>query len=215
LNLSRRATVFIARFVFAAVLLALSVPRASAQSPAAQKITVHFDPALTEIHWTLTGNAHDTHGIFKLKGGVVSYDPATGAAQGELLVDVTSGESGDKKRDAKMQNDVLESNKFPEAFFHPVKIEGAVKPGTTQTISVGGTFNIHGADHPLKLEIHLNLNGTQATATTHFSVPYVAWGMKDPSNFILRVGKEVAVDVVAHGSIEGLPTESTTSLGAK
>ena len=67
-----------------------------------------------------------------------------------------------------------------------------------------GSFNIHGADHPLKLDIQVKLDGNQATATTHFSVPYVAWGMKDPSNFVLRVGKEVDIDIVAHGTVEGL-----------
>ena len=67
-----------------------------------------------------------------------------------------------------------------------------------------GVFNIHGADHPLKLEIQVKVDGNQATATAHFSVPYVAWGMKDPSSFVLRVGKEVAIDVVAHGTVEGL-----------
>jgi hypothetical protein len=29
--------------------------------------------------------------------------------------------------------------------------------------------------------------------------------MKDPSNFALKVGKQVDVDVVAHGTIEGMP----------
>lgn len=168
------------------------------------KVSVHFDPAATEIQWKLSGNAHDTHGTFRLKSGEVTFDPGTGAAEGELLVDLASGESGNQSRDSKMQTDVLESSKYPEAFFHPMKITGAVTAGATETVSAEGTFNIHGADHPLKLEIQVKIEGNQATATTHFSVPYVAWGMKDPSNFLLRVGKEVAVDIVAHGTVEGL-----------
>ncbi len=170
---------------------------AQAQAP---KVTVHLDPATTEIHWTLDGNAHTTHGTFKLKGGMVSFDPATGAADGELLVDLATGTSGNKDRDAKMQSEVLQSDKYPDAFFHPARITGALKPGT-QTLAAEGSFNIHGADHPLTLQIEVKLDGDQATATTHFAIPYVAWGMKDPSVFLLRVGKEVEVDVVAHGTV--------------
>jgi polyisoprenoid-binding protein YceI len=134
----------------------------------------------------------------------MTFDPATGAAEGEFLVDVTTGESGNSSRDAKMQNGVLESSKYPQAFFHPVKFSGNLKAGGTQNVTVGGTFNIHGADHPLTLQIAVRLDGQEATATTHFTISYVAWGMKDESTFLLKVDKEVTVDVVAWGTVEGL-----------
>ncbi len=175
-------------------------------SPAvhAQKnnVTVHLDPATTEIHWTLNGSTHTTHGTFKLKGGLFTYDPATGIASGEMLVDLSTGESGEPDRDAKMKNVVLETGKYPQAFFKPTKISGDVKSGATQTVTVEGNFNIHGADHPLTLKIDVKLDGNQATATTHFTVPYVAWGMKDPSVFVLRVAKDVQVDIAAHGTVD-------------
>jgi polyisoprenoid-binding protein YceI len=179
------------------------LPAFAAQAQS-RKITVHLDPTTTEIHWALSGNVHTTHGTFRLKGGEITLDPATGAATGELLVDVTSGESGNKSRDAKMQSDVLESSKYPQAFFHPVKITGDLKAGATQTVTAEGDFSLHGSDHPVKLEIQVKLDGNRATATTHFSVPYVAWGMRDPSTFLLRVEKQVDVDVVAHGTVDGL-----------
>ncbi len=188
-------------YIFGLGLATLFPAAALAQTP---KVTVRFDPASSEIHWTLSGSAHTTHGTFRLKGGQLTFDPATGAATGELLVDLATGESGNESRDAKMQSEVLESNKYPQAFFHPEKMTGVLKPGSPQTMTAEGAFNIHGADHPLKLGIQVKLEGNQATATTHFSVPYVAWGMKDPSNFLLRVGKEVDVDVAAHGTVEGL-----------
>jgi polyisoprenoid-binding protein YceI len=170
-----------------------------AQSP---KVTVRLDPAATEIHWTLPGSVHTTHGTFRLKGGQVTFDPATGIANGELLVDLATGESGNQSRDSKMQSEVLESSKYPEAFFHPVRSTGFVRSGGAESVTAEGTFNIHGEDHPLKLEIRVKLDGARATATTHFTIPYVAWGMKNPSTFLLKVGKEVGVDVVAQGTVE-------------
>jgi len=170
---------------------------------AAPKVTVHLDPQKTEIHWTLHDVLHTVQGTFRLKGGLMTFDPATGNAQGEFLVDVTTGESGNSTRDGKMQKEVLESGKYPEAFFHPVKVSGGLKPGS-QNVTVAGTFNIHGADHPLTLQMTVQLNGTDATATAHFTIPYVAWGMKDESTFLLKVEKEVTVDVIGRGTVEGL-----------
>ena len=174
-----------------------------AQSPT-PKVTIHLDPQKTEIHWTLGTTLHTVHGTFRLKGGMMTFNPATGAAEGEFLVDVTTGESGNNSRDAKMQNEVLESGKYPQAFFHPVKVSGELKTGSPQNVIVDGTFNIHGADHPLRLQMTVQLNGTDATATTHFNVPYLAWGMKDESTFLLKVEKEVTVDVTARGTVDGL-----------
>jgi polyisoprenoid-binding protein YceI len=167
------------------------------------KVTVRLDPQKTEIHWTLGSTLHTVHGTFRLKGGVMTFDPATGAAEGEFLVDVTTGESENSSRDGKMQNEVLESSKYPQAFFHPVKVSGDLKPGM-QNVTVGGTFNIHGADHPLTLQMAVQFDRTDATATTRFTIPYVAWGMKDESTFLLKVDKEVTVDVVSRGTVEGL-----------
>jgi len=185
-----------------ALLLALTSLVHAQSTP--QNVTMHLDPASTEVHWTLGDVLHTVHGTFKLKGGLIAFDPQTGTAQGEILVDVTSGESGNQSRDGHMQKDVLESGKYPQAIFHPTRVTGVLKPGQTQTVTVEGTFTLHGADHPLKLETKVQIDGQEAVATTHFVVPYVAWGMKDPSTFMLRVGKEVDVDVVAKGQIGGV-----------
>jgi polyisoprenoid-binding protein YceI len=144
------------------------------------------------------------HGTFALKGGLITIDPVTGTAQGEVVVDVASGQSGSHARDSHMQKDVLESAKFPEAIFHPEKVIGTMRPGMSQNVTVKGTFTIHGNDHPLDLTMGIQITGTNVVATTHFVVPYVAWGMKDPSNFVLHVQKQVDMDVVARGAVDGL-----------
>ncbi|MFT4114733.1 YceI family protein [Silvibacterium sp.] len=172
--------------------------------PVPQKITVHLDPAKTEIHWTVSTALHTVHGTFSLKGGLITIDPSTGEAQGEVIVETASGQSGNKSRDAKMQKEILESEKYPEAIFHPEKVTGSLRTGSQQKISIGGLFTIHGGDHPLTLEMDIDMKGSDATATTHFAVPYVQWGMKDPSSFFTHVSKEVKVDVAARGTVDGV-----------
>jgi polyisoprenoid-binding protein YceI len=187
--------------LIAALALAAPLP---AQTPH-QKITLHVDPAQTEIHWTLADVLHTVHGTFRLKGGVVTFDPVTGAADGEMLVDLDTGDSGDAARDRRMKQNVLETATYPEAIFHPEKVTGTPRPGAVQTVTVDGLFTIHGKDHPFQMVVQVQMTGNrQASATTHFVIPYVSWGLKDPSTFVLRVGKQVDVDVTAKGTVEGL-----------
>ncbi|HEY0784245.1 MAG TPA: YceI family protein [Acidobacteriaceae bacterium] len=199
-TLSRRLGAFAstAALLCAAPLSALPDP-----GPA---ITLHFDPVRTEIHYTAGSALHRLHGTFALKGGLLAFDPATGVAQGQILVDAASGHSDgnkDRKLDAKMQNEVLESQKYPELFFHPEKSVGTLKQGSEQQLTLIGSFNAHGADHPLKVDTFITLHGDQATARAEFDVPYVEWGMKDESTMLMR-DKRVHISMQAHATVEGL-----------
>lgn len=192
-----------------ACVLLLSAPLLLAQTQP-RPLILHFDAAHTQIRWILNDVLHKVRGTFQLKGGLVSFTPATGAAEGELLVDLDSGSSGDGARDRKMKQDVLETQTYPEAIFHPEKVSGTLRPGTTQQLTVDGTFTIHGQDHPLRMVVSAQMtDATHVHLTTRFAVPYVQWGMKDPSTFVLRVGKQVAVDVTADATVENLPTSNS------
>jgi polyisoprenoid-binding protein YceI len=175
---------------------------ASVAQTASRPVTVHLDQAQTKINWTLGGVLHTVHGTFLLKYGLVKFDPATGAAQGELIVEAASGDSGNKMRDGKMQKDVLESGRYPEIIFHPAKVTGAFETGAPSDLAVSGTFTIHGVDHPLTLKMHVVPNGNALTMATSFEVPYVAWGMKDPSTLMLKVSKEVSIEISGTGTVE-------------
>jgi polyisoprenoid-binding protein YceI len=186
-----------ASFIAASVILLGQLAQAQNRS-----IRVVLDPAQTEIHWRLTG-LHPVHGTFKLKSGEFLFNPKTGTAEGEILVDATTGESGNAARDKRMQDEVLESNRYPAIFYHPTEIKGPFKAGEgTQDLTAEGTFNIHGADHPLELPLKVQISADTATATTRFTVPYVEWGMKNPSRLLLRVSKQVEIEVSAKGTIK-------------
>jgi polyisoprenoid-binding protein YceI len=189
----------ISKASFIAVLAVLIGQWAQAQN---RSMKVVLDPAQTEIHWKLSG-LHSVHGTFKLKSGEFLFNPKTGLAEGEILVDATTGESRNAARDKRMQDEVLESNRYPAIFYHPTEIKGPFKAGEgTQDLTGEGTFNIHGADHPLELPLKVQINADTATATTRFTVPYVEWGMKNPSKFLLHVSKQVEIDVTAKGTIK-------------
>jgi polyisoprenoid-binding protein YceI len=159
--------------------------------PAASIMSLDLDPAKTEVQFTLHDVLHTVHGEFKLKKGAIHWDPDSGKASGEIIVDVTSGASGSDARDHRMHKEILESQRYPEATFTPDHVDGKLAPLGQSQIDVHGVFTLHGADHELTLHFQVERVGAQYTASTHFSIPYVQWGMKNPSNFVLKVDKSV------------------------
>src|SRR5271166_712646 len=113
---------------------------------AAQQMQVTHDPAQSKIEWTLGATMHSVHGTFKLKSGAVKFNPRSGEASGEIVVDATSGESGNHDRDADMHNKVLESARYPEITFVPRHVAGSLAEQGKSNLQVQGVFRIHGAD---------------------------------------------------------------------
>lgn len=179
-------------------IIVLATTSALAQ-PQAKSGVLDFklDPSTSAIHWTLSATGHTVHGTFKLTSGAFQIDRATHNISGAIIIDATSGESGDGSRDRRMHRDVIESTKYPTITFRPMHVNGNVDfsaPGPV-SITVDGVINLHGQDHPLQLPLTLHNNGATVTAESRFDIPFVAWGLKDPSTFIFRVEKQVHIDL--------------------
>jgi polyisoprenoid-binding protein YceI len=167
----------------------------------AQQVQVTLDPAQTKVNWVLGDVLHTVEGTFKLKSGSIVFDPKTGDASGQIVVDAKSGQSGNDKRDAKMQKEVLESGRFPEITFLPKHVTGNLPSQGSATLQVQGIFRIHGSDHDMTLSFPVQADGSRATATTKFVVPYEAWGMKNPSVMFLKVENKVEIAISAAGTV--------------
>ena len=168
---------------------------AAAVAQASHAIDITLEPSSTTVHWTLGDVLHTVHGTFRLKKGVIHYDPLTGNASGLIEIDASSGESGSPARDEKMHKDILNSSQYQTISFRPSHVEGKFDQAAQGSFTVDGTFNLHGQDHPMKMTVAAHPQATGVALDTHFEVPYVLWGLKDPSTFVLRVNKEVAIDV--------------------
>jgi polyisoprenoid-binding protein YceI len=169
---------------------------------AAAENNIELDPARTTITFTLADVLHTVHGSFKLKRGSLKVDSGTGKASGEIVVDVASGDSGNGGRDKRMHKEILESARYPEAVFTADRVSGELAARGESQIDVHGMFQIHGRSHEMTLHFRADLKGGEVAATTGFVIPYVQWGMKNPSNFLLRVSDKVEVNVRAAGLVQ-------------
>ena len=172
----------------------------------AQQVQVTLDPAHTTINWTLGDVLHTVQGTFQLKSGSFLFNPITGDASGQIVVDAKSGESGNHMRDGKMQKEVLESARFPEIVFSPKHVTGNLPAQGSSTLQVQGIFRVHGIVHDLTLSLPVQADGSRATATTKFDVPYEAWGMKNPSTLFLKVENKVEISISAVANVATAPT---------
>lgn len=178
-----------------ALLLAL------ASAGAAQEMAFQIDPAESQVTYTLDATMHSVHGTFRLKPSAIQFDPKTGAANGTFVVDATTGESGSDGRDKKMHKDVLESGKYPEIRFAIQRFAGTLPANGSAPVQLVGVLTLHGADHPMTVTAPVQVTNGHATADVHFVVPYVQWGMKNPSMLFLRVSDKVEIVVHAVGTV--------------
>ena len=170
----------------------------SAQS---QQTTLQIDSSRTTLTFTLDAALHTVHGTFHVKTGALRFDPASGLLSGEIVVDATSGETGNGMRDRKMHKDVLESERYPEISFRSDRVEGTVASQGKSSVKVHGTFRIHGVDREITVPAEVEMLSGSWTAAVHFTIPYAKWGMKNPSTLFLRVSESVDIDLTAAGTI--------------
>jgi len=168
----------------------------------AQESVITLDPANTRIEFTLAATLHTVHGTFKLKSGEIRWNTATGHVSGAVVIDATSGNTDNTSRDKNMHTDILESAKFPEIIFTPTQIKGAIPKQGPAQIEVSGVIRLHGQDHDATLTFAVQPDASGSLqASTQLAVPYVKWGLKNPSTFLLHVADTVNADIRATARI--------------
>jgi polyisoprenoid-binding protein YceI len=181
--------------------LILILPLSVASISSAQQQTFTANPSACSVGFALTGTGHEVHGTFHVQSGTIQFDRSVPKMSGSIVVSAASGESGDKGRDKKMHSDVLDVVHFADVTFSPQSYQGTIAPSGDSTIQVSGTFTLHGTPHDITVPAQVHIDGANLTAKGTFVVPYVQWGLKDPSMFILKVAKEAHIDLTLSGTL--------------
>jgi hypothetical protein len=198
---SRRSAGFpAARNLLRNALLLLAVP-AILQAQDKTQIKLSLDTTRSEVHFTLTDSLHVVRGTFHIQQGDITFEPATGHANGSILVDAHSGQSGNSIRDRRMAKDELKAPDYKTVAFAPTRFTGTFNSSGDSTLNVHGLFTLIGTPHEIDVPMQVQVNGEQIHAVGSFVVPYVQWGLKDPSTFMIKVEKDVHIDLDLTGTL--------------
>ncbi|HET7109165.1 MAG TPA: YceI family protein [Candidatus Acidoferrum sp.] len=164
------------------------------------QVALTLDPAQTKVHFNVDSSLHMVHGTLALKNGSIQFDPQTGKSSGSIVVSAVSCDTGNSSRDQRLHKEILETWKFADATFRPSQIDGQVSLTAPSDFKLKGVITLHGADHELVVDVHSEFAGDHWKGTAKFDVPYTKWGIKDPSNFLLKVKPIVNVELELYGS---------------
>jgi hypothetical protein len=176
---------------------------AAALTPAVlgQHQTFIVNPDASEVKITLNTTHELVNGAFHVQSGSIEFDPGAPRISGSVVVLAGSGKTGNDSRDKKMNKDILKVEQYATVSFAPKTYTGVIALSGDSTIQVAGVFTLLGTPHQITMPILVHLDGSTATAKAHFVVPYVQWGLKNPSFLIWKADDDVAVDIFLAGRL--------------
>jgi polyisoprenoid-binding protein YceI len=182
-------------------LAVLTLAALLAPSAIAQHRTFVVDPNASEVRMTLQTTHELVSGTFRIQSGSIDFDPSTSKMSGLVAVAAGSGKTGNNSRDKKMNKDILKVERYATVSFEPKSYTGAIVPSGDSSIQVTGILTLLGTPHEITVSMQLHFEGASATAKAHFIVPYVQWGLKNPSFFIWKAEDDVGIDLNFVGAI--------------
>jgi polyisoprenoid-binding protein YceI len=167
----------------------------------AQHETFQVNSDASEVKITLNTTHEIVNGTFHVQSGSIDFDRNTPNLHGSVVVLAGSGKTGNESRDKKMNKDILKVEQYATVSFEPKTYTGALAPSGDSNLQVTGIFTLLGTPHEITIPIVVHIEGATATAKAHFVVPYVQWGLKNPSFLVWKADNDVAIDLSLAGRL--------------
>jgi len=167
----------------------------------AQHQTFVVNPDASDVKMKLNTTHEIVNGVFHVQSGSIDFDRNGTHISGTIIVAAGSGKTGNDSRDKKMNKDILKADQFATVSFAPKTYTGPLVASGDSTIQVSGVFTLLGTPHDLTIPLEIHMEGTKATAKAHFVIPYVQWGLKNPSFLIWKAENDVTIDLNLVGQI--------------
>ena len=167
----------------------------------AQQQTFVANPDASEVKIKLNTTHEVVNGTFHIQSGSIVFDRSNPKMSGSVAVLAGSGKTGNDSRDKKMNKDILKVDQFATVSFAPKTYNGTIAASGDSTIQVSGVFTLLGKPHDLMIPMQIHMDGSKATAKAQFVVPYVQWGLKNPSFLFWKAENDVAIDLNLAGQV--------------
>jgi len=167
----------------------------------AQHQTFAVNPDASEIRMTLNTTHEVVHGTFHIRSGSIEFDRSNPKMSGSVAVLAGSGKTGNDSRDKKMNKDILKVDQYATVSFAPKTYTGTIAPSGDSNIQVSGVFILLGNSHDLTIPMQIHMDGSKATAKAQLVVPYVQWGLKNPSFMFWKAENDVTIDLNLVGEV--------------
>jgi len=183
------------------VFAAFAVAVMFAQNAFAQHQSFAVSPDASEVKMTLKTNHEIVNGTFHVQSGSIEFDESAPKMGGSVVIAAGSGKTGNDSRDKKMDKDILKVDQYTTVSFAPKAYTGSIAPSGDSSIQVSGVFTLLGTPHDLTIPMRVHIEGSKATVRAQFVVPYVQWGLKNPSFMIWKAENDVAIDLYLVGQL--------------
>ena len=167
----------------------------------AQRQTFTIDPNASDVKMTLKTTHEIVDGTFHVDSGSIGFDRKVSSISGTVVVAAGSGKTGNDSRDKKMNKDILKVQQYSTVIFTPKSYIGNIALSGDSTIQVEGAITLLGTPHDITVPMRVHIDGAGCTAKTHFMIPYVQWGLKNPSFLIWKANNDVAIDLALVGRL--------------
>jgi hypothetical protein len=167
---------------------------ASLAKPGTLRITLTAEK--TQLTFELGAVFHTVHGKGLIDDAVLTYSADTGELIGSIGLAAAGVTTENQRRDHKMHQQVLKSAEHPRIALILRRADGDLNTTTGGALQIEADLELLGEPHPLSFPVEITILDPESgsfRASGAFSVPYVAWGLEDPSSVFLRVDQEVQV----------------------
>jgi polyisoprenoid-binding protein YceI len=179
--------------------LAFVLASAVATGPSALPLHYRIGTKGSVIRWDLPATLHTVRGRVPAFTGSIDLEPQGDhrfTARGRVTVDARAMETGNSRRDRKMREKVLETDRFPEIFFEFQETEvdlGKWDGGEPITVPLTGQLHVHGRAVAVQLPVQLIVLAEYAVIAGSFPLNWKQYGLQDPSFGLVRVREPMVV----------------------
>ena len=168
----------------------------------AEPMRFELDTERSEVRVVLGATLHTVEGVVPVGPATFVWDADEGSASGRVVIEAGALDTGIDARNEKMHERVLRSAEFPEIIFEATGFDLRQDGEQEMRFVLEGRLTVLGTRHAVELETHARRRGDGSwKARANVDVPYVEWGLEDPSLPLFSVDKYVIVEVKAVGRL--------------